>query len=195
MPNPKRFLPKPGRKKTVGKFRNVHQKNILNELSIGKPTGSAKGVSLEPGHIVRFTYMGDKVSTKRPMVLVLHPKWKGQLHGLNIDYIPERVLEQLWAMTKETLQGKIQKLVKLRLPLLKPDIGNPKSFYYSKLKRFLKSKLGGTSACYRTYNVGKVQSLKIIDYRFSDAVHSDIYQKAEDIDEKTTSTIESEYID
>ena len=39
MPNPKRFLPKPGQKKQVGKFRNVHKKNIINELSIGKFKG------------------------------------------------------------------------------------------------------------------------------------------------------------
>ncbi len=181
MPNPKRFLPKPGKKKMVGKFRNVHKKNIQNEVSVGKPTGTAKGVRLQPGHIVRFTYMGKKVSTKRPMVLVLHPKWKGQMHGLNIDYIPERILVQLWALTKETLQGKLQKLIKLRLPLLKPDIGNPKTFYYSKLRRFLKSKLGGSSSCYRTYDISKVQSLRIIDYRFEDAENIETYEQADEL--------------
>ena len=179
MPNPKRFHPKPGKQKMVGKFRNVHKKNIMNEVSVGKPTGSAKGVRLQPGHIVRFTYRGEKVSIKRPMVLVLHPKWQGQMHGLNLDYIPQRVLLQLWELTKETLQGKIQKLIKLRLPLLKPDIGNPKSFYYSKLRRFLKGKLGGTSSCYRTYNIDKVSALRIIDYRFEDMDNVETYEEAD----------------
>ena len=71
------------------------------------------------------------------MVLVLHPDWKGQLHGLNLDYIPESVLKELWKLTKLTVAGKIEKLTKLRLPLLKADIGNPKTFYNSRLKKFL----------------------------------------------------------
>ena len=67
----------------------------------------------------------------RPLVLVLHPNWQGHLHGLNLDYIPEGTLRELWKMTKVTLQGKIERLAKLRLPLLKADIGDPKRFYYS----------------------------------------------------------------
>ena len=71
--------------------------------------------------------------------MVLHPRYKGKLHGLNLSYIPESVLKSLWKEVQETVQGKIKRLLKMRLPLLKPDIGNPQKFYHSRLKGFLKS--------------------------------------------------------
>ena len=54
----------------------------------------------------------------------------------------------------------------MRLPLIKADIGNPKAFYKSRLKKFLRGKLGSTGVAYRTYNVSSIGSLKVIDYRF-----------------------------
>tara|TARA_Y100001963_G_C6581672_1_gene353730 strand:- start:75 stop:566 length:492 start_codon:yes stop_codon:yes gene_type:complete len=144
------------------KYRITHKKNIIKEASFSK-------TKLEPGHIVRFSYSGKDVTSKRPLVLVLHPKWKGQMHGLNLDYMSESVLKQLWDITKIELAGKIQKLTKLRLPLLKADIGNPRGFYNSRLKKFLRGKLGSTGVAYRTYKVGSIASLKIIDYRFEGA--------------------------
>ena len=136
-----------------------HNRNILKEQSSSK-------TKIQPGHIVRFNYSGKQVTTPRPIVLVLHPNYMGKMHALNIEYIPEGVLKQLWQITKLTLQGKIEKLAKLRLPLLKADIGNPQSFYNSRLKQFLKGSLGSTNVAYRTYNIGNVGGVRVIDYRF-----------------------------
>ena len=143
-----------------------HNKNVINEQASSKN-------KIQSGDIVLFNYSGKKVTTKRPMVLVLHPNWKGYLHGLNLDYIPESTLKKLWEMTKVTLAGKVQKLTKLRLPLLKADIGNPQSFYNSRLKRFLQGQLGKTGVAYRTYTIGSVGSIKKVDYRFQDSAFSD----------------------
>ena len=136
-----------------------HKRNIINEVASSK-------TKTQSGDIVFFNYSGKKVTTKRPMVLVLHPNWKGHLHGLNLDYIPEPVLKKLWELTKVTLAGKVERLTKLRLPLLKADIGNPISFYKSRLKRFLTGQLGKTGVAYRTYTIGSVGSVKKVDYRF-----------------------------
>ena len=114
------------------------------------------------------------------MVLVLHPNWKGYLHGLNIDYIPESTLKKLWEMTKVTLAGKVQRLTKLRLPLLKADIGNPKSFYTSRLKKFLTGQLGKTGVAYRTYTISSVGGIKKIDYRFQDSAFTKETEQALD---------------
>ena len=155
-----------------------HNKNILKEQS------ASKG-KIEPGHIVTFSYSGKEVNTPRPMVLVLHPNYMGKMHALNIEYIPEAVLKQLWNITKVTLQGKIEKLAKLRLPLLKADIGNPQSFYNSRLKGFLKGALGSTNVCYRTYSAGGIGGVKIVDYRFQDSAwEQEQRQKAEDLKNK-----------
>ena len=92
-----------------------HKKNIISEKSENKN-------KIVPGSIVRFSYGGKKVTDSKPLVLVLHPRWRGKLHGLNISYIPESVLQGLWKLVQETVQGKVQRLIKLRLPLLKADI-------------------------------------------------------------------------
>tara|TARA_Y100000593_G_C4322760_1_gene344768 strand:+ start:2189 stop:2680 length:492 start_codon:yes stop_codon:yes gene_type:complete len=152
-----------------------HKGNIISEVA------STKG-KVQSGDIVFFNYSGKKVTTKRPLVLVLHPNWQGHLHGLNLDYIPEGTLRELWKMTKVTLQGKIERLAKLRLPLLKADIGDPKRFYYSRLKKFLKGSLGSTGVAYRTYDVKAIGGMKQVDYRFEGSSFAeDAQDKAEDI--------------
>ena len=143
-----------------------HSKNVINEAS------SAKG-KIVSGDIIFFNYSGKKVTTKRPMVLVLHPNWKGHLHGLNLDYIPETTLKKLWELTKVTVAGKVEKLIRLRLPLLKADIGNPKSFYNSRLKKFLTGQLGKTGVAYRTYSISAVGGVKKVDYRFEGSDFAD----------------------
>ena len=147
-----------------------HNKNVINEQA------SAKS-KIQSGDIVMFNYSGKKVTTKRPMVLVLHPNWRGYLHGLNIDYIPESTLKKLWEMTKVTLAGKVERLTKLRLPLLKADIGNPQTFYNQRLKKFLRSELGKTGTAYRTYTISAVGSIKKVDYRFQDSAYTDETQE------------------
>ena len=154
-----------------------HNKNIISE------SAGNKG-QLEPGTIVRFKYSGKNVTTPNPLVLVLHSNYNGYLHGINIEYIPEGVLTKLWKMTKLTLAGKIEKLAKLRLPLLKADIGNPQSFYNSRLKKFLRGSLGTTQAAYRTYKVGGVGAVKIVDYRFKGAFADAKRAEAEEIRNK-----------
>ena len=192
MANPKRHLHKGA--KSTGKFRETHERNIINESPIGKVGGTHKGLKLESGHIAIFSYRGKQVHTNTPMVLVLHPNYMGKMHALNLDYIPENVLELLWKLTKETLQGKLERLVKLRLPLLKVDIGNPKSFYHGRLRSFLNSRLGSTSACYRTFDTGGISDLRIVDYRFKDSAFArKVEKKAAEIDEEKFDTPVSPY--
>ena len=148
------------------KYKQTHRKNIITEASISKN-------KLESGHIVMFNYSGKKVTTKRPLVLVLNPSYKGLMHGLNLDYLSESQLKQLWKLTKLELAGKIQKLTKLRLPLIKADIGNPKAFYNSRLKKFLRGKVGSTGIAYRTYDKKAIGGLKIVDYRFEGSSFDD----------------------
>ena len=152
-----------------------HKGNIINEVA------STKG-KIQSGDIVFFNYSGKNVTTKRPMVLVLHPNWKGHLHGLNLDYIPESTLKKLWELTKITVAGKVERLVKLRLPLLKADIGNPQSFYKSRLKKFLTGQLGKTGIAYRTYSVSAVGGIKKVDYRFEGSSFADeVREDAKDL--------------
>ena len=144
----------------MNNLSKIHNKNIISEKNTNK-------MRVVPGSIIRFTYSGKEVTDSRPLVLVLNPRWRGKLHGLNLNYLKEPILKRLWTMVQETVQGKIERLIKLRLPLLKPDIGNPYSFYHTRLKRFLKGR-PNTNA-YRTYNYKNVGGVRVIDYKFKDA--------------------------
>ena len=140
-----------------------HESNIT-----GRQPGILK--ALYPGMIVRFNY--SKASsdlTKRPLALVLHPNYSRKLHALNLDKIPESLMDDLWNMTQLTMAGKVEKLLRFNIPFIKADIGNPQSFYYGRLQKWLNTSLGKTSVAYRTYDVAHISSLNIIDYRFEDS--------------------------
>ena len=149
-------------KKSKRSYKSQHRRNIISEKSTSK-------MKIVPGSIIRFSYSGKEVNDSRPLVLVLNPRWQGKLHGLNISYLRESNLKQLLQLVKETAQGRIKRLLKLRLPLLSADIGDPKKFYHSRLKGFLKSKLGKTSAAYRLYISSNISGVRIVDYKFRDA--------------------------
>ena len=171
-------MPRKAKTTKPNQFRNQHKRRIVQ-------TESAVKEDVKPGHIIRFSYSGKNVNDPQPMVLVLHPNWQGKLHGINIDYVPERVLQRLWNLVQITLQGKIETLAKLRLPLLKADIGNPKAFYQNRLRKFMQKNLGSTNVAYRTYRRGGVGKIRIVDYRFKDSVwEKKVRAEAEKIEER-----------
>ena len=142
-------------------YTQDHRRNILKEEVSDKN-------KVDAGHIIAFNYAGRDVHTPRPLVLVLNPNWKRQLHGLNLDYIPPATLDKLYSVIKERTAEKIQKLLHLRLPLLKPVIHDPYNFYHRELKKFIGSHFDKNESPYRTYNLSGISNLRIIDYRFKD---------------------------
>ena len=111
-----------------------------NIVSEAKTTRS----KLTAGHVVRFNYSGAA------------------------DYIPESTLVKLSKIVKDRITARIQKLARVRLPLLKPDIGRPYDFYHQQLKKFIEANFPKGQSPYRTYLVGGVTNLKQLDYRFKD---------------------------
>lgn len=152
-------------------FMSQHKKNIVSESAVTKN-------KIEAGNIVRFNYSGKEVHTPRPLVLVLNPNYQGKFHGLKIDYIPDTILIKLQKIIKETRTAKLQKLLKLRLPLLKPDIQDPYKFYYRRLKQFIGRNFKKGDSPYRQYTVTGISSTRIIDYRLADLfVPDDLKEK------------------
>ncbi len=139
-------------------YTSQHRKNIISENRGNKNT-------IEPGVIVRFNYKGIEVSEPRPLVLVLNPRWKNHLHGIALRILSESELLRLSKLVKFTVAQKANKLLKLKLPKLKADIGNPESFYKSKIKNFLRNK---KEPAYRTYTLSGISNIKLIDYKFKD---------------------------
>jgi hypothetical protein len=147
------------------KYLREHKKNIISEKR-----SKVKG-KFKPGHIIRFSYSGKNVHDKNPYVLYLGKDKKNLLHGLNINYVSEDQLQTIIKITGETLTKRSKFLDKLRLPFFKVDISNSQKFYYSRLKKVLKSKI--TNSVYRTYKMKEIKSVKIIDYRF----HQEFWKK------------------
>jgi len=143
-------------------YKSQHRRNIISEKSSSK-------MKIVPGSIIRFSYSGKEVNDSRPLVLVLNPRYKGKLHGLNVSYLTESNLRKLLGLMRETTQGRIKRLLKLRLPLLKADIGDPYRFYHSRLRSFLT----GKPDCYRTYKYNGIGGVRIIDYKFKGASWGD----------------------
>lgn len=139
-----------------------HERNIIREDATINLT------TLKPGQIIRFNYKGKKVRVSRPLVLILNPYYKGKMHAITLDYISDRLLKILYDLVREKIAGKIQRLTGLRLPLLKADIGNPQTFYYKQMKRFINTYYKGKESPYRTYNRSGMTNVRTIDYRFRD---------------------------
>lgn len=143
------------------KYTRAHERNVISEARTTR-------TKLTPGHVVRFNYRGESVHVDRPLVFVLHPDYEGKLHGISLDYIPESTLVKLSKIVKDRITAKIQKLARIRLPLLKPDIGRPYDFYHQQLKKFINVNFPKGQSPYRTYLTGGITNLKNLDYRFKD---------------------------
>jgi len=139
-------------------YQEQHNKKILSESS------TSKG-NLRSGDIVRFNYYGKDAHEPRPLVLVLNPNWQGKLHGLALRVISEGKLLELKKIVAETIDMKVQRLIKVRLPKLKTDISNPYKFYHNRLKSYLNTL---NENPYRQYITGNISHITRIDYRFQE---------------------------
>jgi len=135
-----------------------HKRNIMSEKAFSKG-------NIPPGAIITFNYTNEEKKTSKPMVLVLNPVWEGHLHGIRIDLIPERTLQRLTDTIKLWYSRKVNEMLRLRLPLLKVNVGPPKMFYEQTLKGIIKRQLK-LAEPYREYKINHMSGVKIIEYDF-----------------------------
>lgn len=138
-----------------------HNRNVINEA-----VGNWNDITA--GMICRFNYKGEYATIKRPLVFVLNPRWRGHFHAIALDYISDDVLEKLKKLVEESIGEKARKLTGLRLNLLKADIRDPRKFYETRLKKFIKTYFPPNKSPYRTYLRANIKNLRQIDYRFRD---------------------------
>jgi len=154
----------------------AHKKNFLSEIITSKN-------NLVPGVITQFTYLDENNKITKPIVIVLNPAYHNNLHGIRVDEIlPERVQKlvteiQLW------YSKRLNEKVNQRLPLLKVNVGSPKSFYESKLKVLI-PKILKSENCYREYKLNRISSMRVIEYRFDLQEKLDAKETAKKMREK-----------
>ena len=72
-------------------------KSKYNHLSIIESKQSSFIKAIYPGMIVQFTYKGDKVFDKSPLVLVLWNEYRGyKIHGINLNYLTNNKMNNLF---------------------------------------------------------------------------------------------------
>ena len=84
---------------------------------------------------------------------------KARIKNNNKDKIDETV-------DYKAISYSVKKLVEDNIPVVGIEINNPRQFYNSRLKKFLRGKVGSTGVAYRTYTLSSIGGLRIIDYRF-----------------------------
>lgn len=91
------------------------------------------------GNVIMFGYNSPDAHDKNPKVLILNPDFQGELHGINLN-----LLDQM--QTNELIK-------------LLPNIHtmSPQTFYFSKLRMFLKGK-----DIYRKYQIAKISNSTLI---------------------------------
>ena len=91
--------------------------------------------------------------------------YQGNLHAIRIDEILPKNVQKLVTEIKLWYSKRLNEKVHQRLPLLKVNVGSPKSFYETKL-RLLLPKLLKSEDCYREYKLNRISALRLIEYRF-----------------------------
>lgn len=121
---------------------------------LGAPT-------LVPGSFVRFTYHGKRTEDMFKEILVLHPNWMGEVHGLDLKRITPAESSVLQAVFDPASKGKQHQypLVNDILRRMDPieEVKNPMSFYVKFVKPFVRN-----SDCYRRYKVAGVSNVQTI---------------------------------
>lgn len=156
-------------------YLSAHKKNFIS-LHILNPA------DLKPGALIRFTYLDQEKKITSPIVVVLNPIYHGNMHAIRIDEIPPARVQRFVYEIELWYSKHINAKVNQRLPLLKVNVGSPRSFYESKLKRLLPAVL--KEECYREYTVNRMSALKIIEYRFDLQEDIDAEKEAKKLREK-----------
>lgn len=118
------------------------------------------------GQVLRFTYNSPEEMTnptdRFKEVLVLHPRWMGKVHGLDLKRLTAAQREVLDAIMRPESKGKQH-----RLPLVNDilrrmdpieDVKNPVSFYSKFVNPFLRT----AGDCYRTYWPKRMLNVTIV---------------------------------
>lgn len=119
------------------------------------------GPRFEAGQFIRFNYRGFQTVEPDKEVMVLHPNWRGQLHGIDLKRLTPAqvdVLHQIMDPETKTKGSRVS-LVNDILRRMDPveEIKSPMTFYVKMVKPFLR----GVDA-YRRYETSRMSGVTIL---------------------------------
>ena len=133
-----------------------HDRRIISKKDIS--TGN-----LIPGMMISFRYPGNDISDKNPLVLFLAiEKSKGLMHCVNLNYLYERDLQNLFENISKKIPVKISEGSTSHIQFTK-DI-KPRQLYETIIKPKLLN-TNRTADCYRTYKLSNIKGIKLVGYK------------------------------
>lgn len=54
------------------------------------------------GNVITFNYVGKRATTRHPKVYVVHPRWEGLCHGIALQKISNRDVDQIKNYLKDS---------------------------------------------------------------------------------------------
>ena len=127
-------------------------------------TGDPK---IQPGCVIQFTYTKSKTDP-RPLVLVINPEFNRELHGINLNYLTrvqaKVISERLGVYKMYSNKNALIEAYDRNYPLVRLQMREDKGFYVGTLKPMLKNLVKVPSIVYRTYAVGAITQVQLIDY-------------------------------
>ena len=142
-----------------------HTSHILN-----RKTYSLSKV--KAGDVIQFKYNAEieNPTDINPLILVCNPMYSGELHGVNINYLDRRQIQVLAGNIGLKAIYPNKKAVKEAfdkgLPLVRAKCRPTSGFYSGVIKQSLKSLVKTPSNAYRTYALGRIGGVQLVDYNF-----------------------------
>lgn len=119
------------------------------------------------GDLITFTYNSASAHDRHPIILVVTPRWNGNMHGINLRKLPEREREMLLRIVNpdyhSTTGGYVEKIPALKRILEKrkidPDGMSPKTFYDKYIAGFARR-----YDSYRIFKPDLMSGVQVLDY-------------------------------
>ena len=131
------------------------------------------------GDLVTFSYpavhkQGTRAHDKNPTVLVLHNNWKGQLHGLNFNYLTEHEINMIRMILDVNFEKRYKASLTRRAPHVVKEydsimsaasasnITSPLSFYQQIIRPLIVTRSWDP---YRRYRLDKITGARVLQTR------------------------------
>ena len=135
------------------KHLNEHLRRANQKLAI------AKG-QLDKGMIVEMMYKPEKGNLKRYVLTVLNANFQGKLHAISMENVSHNAYTDFVDGVGIRYIPRFQKYRGVDVAKVIMDVSS-RRFYVGKLKNNLQDS-------YRTFNVSKINSVRLIDYDFDE---------------------------
>ena len=154
-------------------------KNKFNHTEKIKNLHPGKLLSIIPGMIITFRYLGPQITDKQPLILYLHyDSVNGLVDGLNLNYLDnfrfKKLFEGFQNITQVTTQNKsTSNLISENYTLISiPPLGKlqtkSRAETIVEMRRLYKqfiNKTPGFTDIYRSYKPSNLSSLKIVNLK------------------------------